>query len=235
MIEATTGRPEITPYSLHAVFYVLNLHGIGTAKHEVPPSEARVWISQEQFAAALDFTKGRTDVAWTFDDANESDYTVALPALQSRGLKAQFFIVADRVDRPGYLSSHQIEELIGAGMEIGSHGLRHRPWAELANGELEEELLLSRERLQELACQEIRNASCPYGSYNRRVIGALQRAGYKRVYTSDQGPARRGSYLVPRNTIYRTWNGADLRTATSKPGTASSLCRSLKLLLKRLR
>src|SRR6266568_1984659 len=99
------------PVSVDHIF-ILNVHGIGAPQRELPASEQQVWLDEPRFNAALDFAKSRYDIRWTFDDANESDHAIALPALQARGLKAQFFIVADRVNRPGYLSSSQIRELL---------------------------------------------------------------------------------------------------------------------------
>ena len=52
-------------------------------------------------------------------------------------------------------------------------------------------------------------AACPFGSYDRRVLRALRRTGYRHVYTSDRGLARRGDWLQARNTVQRA-DGAEL-------------------------
>jgi peptidoglycan/xylan/chitin deacetylase (PgdA/CDA1 family) len=216
--------------------FILNLHGIGPPRRELPPTEQRVWIAPAQFEALLDYVRPRQDVELTFDDANESDYSIALPALQQRGLRAQFFIVADRVGRPGYLSRAQIAALLAAGMKIGSHGLRHRPWAGLDDGGLREELVVARDRLQQWTGLKIDQAACPFGSYNRRVINALRNAGYRCLYTSDGGPARAGALILPRNSVYSTWTLETVKHVLSDHGApARRLWRSLKLALKRWR
>src|SRR5258708_23027155 len=121
--------------------FVLNLHGIGSPERELPGREKRVWIEEAQFLQILDCVKARADVELTFDDANESDFTIALPALRSRGLKAEFFIVVERIGQPAFLSRSQLDALREAGMTFGNHGMRHRPLATLDQSELRQEIL----------------------------------------------------------------------------------------------
>ncbi len=216
--------------------FIFNLHGIGAPRSELSPNEQAVWLDPSQFEALLDYVKNQLQVELTFDDSNESDFSIALPALRARGLKARFFVVADRVDRPHYLSRSQIEALLTAGMEIGSHGMRHRPWSALGKDELHEELVEAKDRLEQLTGRKILRASCPFGSYNRRVLRGLRRAGYERVYTSDGGPARDDSFLVPRNSVSRTQDLETLKAMVHEtPGGIHRVWRPVKLFLKRWR
>lgn len=216
--------------------FILNLHGIGTPKRELPASEQRVWLEQARFEAILDYVRTRSDVELTCDDANESDFTVALPALRARGLKARFFLVADRIGQPAFLSRNQVEGLLNSGMEIGSHGLRHRPWAALGKCELHEEIVQARNRLEQLASVRIDHASCPFGSYNRRVVRAFRNAGYKGIYTSDGGPAQPGALILPRNSVCNTWTLETVKQVLSDEVTPlRRLLRNLKLAVKRWR
>lgn len=216
--------------------FILNLHGIGAQKREVPPSEQRVWLNETQFLQMLDYVQTRRDVELTFDDANESDVTVALPALQARGLKARFFLVAQRIGQPAFLSADQTRSLLRAGMEIGNHGMRHRPWAGLDVAALQEEIVEARSRLEQLTNSKIDQASCPFGSYNRRVLNSLRRAGYASVYTSDGGATQHDEFVRARNTIYNHWSVETLKQVLA-PETAlpKAVSRKLKLTLKRWR
>ena len=54
--------------------------------------------------------------------------SIALPALRERGLTATFFVVAGRLGEPGFLDERGVRALADAGMAIGCHGMRHRPW-----------------------------------------------------------------------------------------------------------
>jgi peptidoglycan/xylan/chitin deacetylase (PgdA/CDA1 family) len=179
----------------------LTFHGVGDPERTLEPAEADVWLSARRFAAVLDAVAGRDDVHLTFDDGNASDLEHALPALADRGLRATFFVVAGRLGTPGFLDVAGVRALADAGMTIGSHGMRHRPWRALDDGALREELLDARQRLEEIVQRPVAEAGCPFGSYDRRVLGRLRRDGYERVYTSDRGTARAGAWLQARNSV----------------------------------
>jgi peptidoglycan/xylan/chitin deacetylase (PgdA/CDA1 family) len=179
----------------------LTFHGIGRPQRPLEPGEDRVWLDTEQFESALDAINGHPGTRLTFDDGNASDVDYALDALCRRGLTAQFFIVAGRVGEPGFVDDAGIRALVDAGMEIGCHGMHHRPWQRLDEDGLEEELLEARALLEEAAGRPISEASCPFGSYDRRVVRALRRHGYRRAYTSDEGTSRPDAWLQPRNTV----------------------------------
>jgi peptidoglycan/xylan/chitin deacetylase (PgdA/CDA1 family) len=216
--------------------YILNFHGIGTPRHELSANEKELWIDTAKFQAILDCVGGRNDIRLTFDDSNESDYTIALPELKSRNLHAQFFVVAGRLGQPGYLSPPQIEALIAASMTVGSHGMRHRRWAGLSELELQEELVEARDRLEQIAGRPITSAACPFGSYNRRVIKRLVAAGYRSIYTSDDGPARDQALILPRTSITRSQDVAALkRIGSDPPGWFRHYWQQAKLWLKQRR
>jgi peptidoglycan/xylan/chitin deacetylase (PgdA/CDA1 family) len=212
--------------------FVLNLHGIGPRNRSLSVGEQQVWIEQPFFEEILDYARNRRDVELTFDDANESDVTIGLPALCARGLRGKFFLVAGRIDQPGFLSRAQVEALVESGMTVGNHGMRHRPWAGLSRSDLQEELLEARETLQQMTGTKISEAACPFGSYNRRVIHALQTSGYQCVYTSDGGCVDPDAFLRSRNSIYNDWT---LDTVQAVPAQRRHWLRRLKLLAKRWR
>jgi peptidoglycan/xylan/chitin deacetylase (PgdA/CDA1 family) len=181
----------------------LTFHGIGEPQRPLEPGEDRVWIDPEQFESALDAINGDPAVRLTFDDGNASDVEYALEALCRRGLTATFFIVAGRLGDPGFVDGSGIRALVAAGMGIGCHGMHHRPWRGLDEQALDHELSDARRLLEEVAGHPIREASCPFGAYDRRVVRGLRRHGYRRAYTSDEGTSRPDAWLQPRNTVKR--------------------------------
>jgi peptidoglycan/xylan/chitin deacetylase (PgdA/CDA1 family) len=214
----------------------LTFHGVGDPERALAPGEADVWVSRRDFARVLDAVAGRDDVRITFDDGNASDVEHALPALADRGLRATFFVVAGRLATPGFLDASGVRELAGAGMAIGCHGLRHRPWRALGEGALREELVDARHRLEDIVQRPVAEAGCPFGSYDRRVLGRLRRYGYERVYTSDRGTARANDWLQPRNSVGPAC-GADLvdAIAAADARRPAALGRRAKLAVKRWR
>ena len=218
------------------LLFILNFHGLGRPPHELPSGERRYWIEPSFFEAILNSIRGRNDIQLTFDDSNESDHEIALPALQARNMTAKFFVVVQRVDQRGYLSVSHLQSLVSAGMTIGSHGMQHRPWAGLSPQDLHEELVGARNRLEQMMGMPISDAACPFGSYNRRVLHALEKSGYNRIYTSDGGPAFAGSWIQPRNTVLRADDLTQIERIVSEvPHGLRRMWRRIKLTLKRWR
>jgi peptidoglycan/xylan/chitin deacetylase (PgdA/CDA1 family) len=182
---------------------ILNFHGLGTPARALEPNEDRVWLSVARFEAILDRLAARDDVEITFDDGNKSDVELALPALRRRKLTATFFVVAGCVGQDGFLSEDDLAELKDAGMEIGSHGMRHRPWRRLDPAALREEFFSARDALRDRIGEPVRAAACPFGEYDRTALMGLRRAGFTVVMTSDRQPARTGDWIQPRYTVRR--------------------------------
>ncbi len=223
---------------IHGRIFILNFHGLGQPRQGLAlgGGEETYWIEESFFEAILDRVRHRTDVQITFDDSNESDFAVAFPALQARGMTAKFFMVAQRIGVQGYVSLNQLQSLVAAGMEIGCHGMRHRSWRGLSKQDLKEELVEAKDRLEQMAVRQIKEAACPWGNYDRRVLRALRNLGYQRVYTSDQGPALSDAWLQPRTTVTRRDDlPAIERTTANLPHGVAGLWRATKLTLKRWR
>jgi peptidoglycan/xylan/chitin deacetylase (PgdA/CDA1 family) len=180
----------------------LTFHGIGDAGRAVDADEAGVWVSRAGSLALFDAVADRPDVRLTFDDGNASDVDFALPALVERGLTATFFVVAGRLGMPGYLDEAGVSALAAAGMGIGSHGMRHRPWRRLDEPTLYEELAEAKQRLEAILERPVTQAACPFGAYDRATLRGLRRHGFREVYTSDRGTAARDGWLQARNTVH---------------------------------
>lgn len=215
--------------------YILNFHGLGDPPGSISEAERDCWLSPAFFSELLDtFAEGQR-VAITFDDGNLSDYTRALPALVARRTIGTFFVVAGRVDQPGYLSRTQILEMLAAGMRVGSHGMHHRPWSLLDAGDLDEELVGARHFLEDIIGRAVQLAACPFGSYNRRVLKALKRCAYAKVYTSDGGPCDPKDWLQNRITVRAHQTTAAVRRRLTGAELPKMYMHKLKTLVKSMR
>jgi peptidoglycan/xylan/chitin deacetylase (PgdA/CDA1 family) len=181
---------------------ILTFHGLGDPPVEATEAERKVWVPVGWFEAILDALPA-AGVRLAFDDGNASDLEHALPALVRERRTARFFLLAGKIGDPGFLDAEGIARLHAAGMEVGSHGCHHRNWRALSNEELDDELVVSRRTLAEVSGQEVTEAACPFGSYDRRVLQALRRTGYRRVYTSDGGTCGVHAWLAPRTSVHR--------------------------------
>jgi peptidoglycan/xylan/chitin deacetylase (PgdA/CDA1 family) len=211
-------------------------HGIGTPGREMEPGEDRYWISVDLFHAVLDEVRTWPSVRLSFDDGNTSDVEHGLPALLERGLAADFFVLAARLESAGSLDEDAVKLLHKSGMTIGTHGMWHRSWRGMDQATADAELLEARQRLAAAAGADVKRAACPLGRYDRELLVGLRRLGYERVFTSDRRTARPGTWLQPRYSVRRDDTPESLRAeALAGPG----ILRKLKLeavgVAKRLR
>lgn len=126
-------------------------------------------------------------VVLTFDDGYASHFDLVVSLLLRYRFTGTFFITVDRIGRSGYLSWEQARKLIFLGMEVGSHGLSHRPLIGLSPQDLLEELTRSKQVLEEHLGVPIRALAAPGGFWNQRVTAAARQAGYDAVWVSTIG------------------------------------------------
>jgi peptidoglycan/xylan/chitin deacetylase (PgdA/CDA1 family) len=211
-------------------------HGIGTPRRELEPGEDAYWISRDGFLRLLDDVAAWPQAALSFDDGNESDLAIALPALLERGLRAQFFLLAGRLGQPGSLEASAVKELTLSGMQVGSHGMAHMPWRHLTPSAVRSELVEARAVISEAAGAPVAAAACPLGRYDRGSLAQLRRLGYQHVYSSDRHLSPAQAWLQPRFSVHRGETPASLREAVAhsqRPLNQSAV--RIKGLLKRLR
>ncbi len=179
----------------------VTFHGIGEPARPISSDESRVWLCLDSFERALDAVAQAPGSVITFDDGNLSDYSIALPRLRERGLRATFFVCSGRLGVKGFLEVGHLRELIDAGMTIGSHGVAHIPWRGLGPETLRTEVAGSKATLEAALGVPVHDAACPFGAYDRAVLATLHESGYRSVSTSDGVGPTLGGWLHARTTI----------------------------------
>jgi peptidoglycan/xylan/chitin deacetylase (PgdA/CDA1 family) len=217
--------------------HVVNVcfHGIGHPDRELEPGEDRYWIPTELYHAVLDEVKSWPSVRISFDDGNASDAEIGLPGLVERGLRADFFVLADRIDKRGSLSTAQIRDLRDQGMSVGSHGMHHRSWRGMNAAMREAEFVAARDRIALVSGRPVDAVACPLGLYDRSVLGALRHQGYRRVFTSDRRVARTSWWLQPRYSVRHTDTPESLRAEVFASAASHRLRNTAAGLVKRWR
>jgi peptidoglycan/xylan/chitin deacetylase (PgdA/CDA1 family) len=161
--------------------------------------------------AVLDHFAGRAPlplraVLITFDDGYRDNLENALPVLERHGYPAVLFVPIGYLDesRPlpheerlaaqGLLNPtlrwQQLAELESGGIRIESHGISHRPLADLEVDEAAREIVLSKLRLEERLGRPVRAFAYAKGSeaHYRPVHPSLVRqAGYELAFTAVAG------------------------------------------------
>jgi peptidoglycan/xylan/chitin deacetylase (PgdA/CDA1 family) len=212
-------------------------HGIGAPRRELEPGEDSYWLDIASFEEIIDYLKSRPDsVGMSFDDGNESDVAIALPALRRHKLTATFFPIAGRIEKCGSVDRSSLRELARAGMTIGSHGMHHSQWRKLPRSRMEEEFVDARRLIEDISQAAIATAACPLGAYDRRSLSRLRRLGYTHVFTSDRCTAKSSAWLQPRFSLRRTDSLTDIRRMVEQPERLGARALSLgRVGVKRLR
>ncbi len=119
----------------------------------------------------------------SMDDGYREVYDVALPVFQETGLRPVLFIISEHLGYSAYLSWEQLEELVTGGVTIGSHTMSHMDLRALGEADLRRELAGSRELLEQELGVTVDSFCYPYGSYDARIIAAVEAQGYTTAFT----------------------------------------------------
>lgn len=159
-------------------------------------------------------------VGLTFDDGYADFMQYALPVLARYGFTATVFALAARLGgtntwdpagpRKPLMTARQVRQAAEAGMEIGSHGLRHVSLPSASGAALTAELENSRAVLQAASGQPVAGFCYPYGDADPRVVAAVRTAGYSYGCAIWRGP-HTSRHALPRvyvgdaDTSWRLW------------------------------
>jgi peptidoglycan/xylan/chitin deacetylase (PgdA/CDA1 family) len=144
-------------------------------------------------------------IALTFDDGFRNFYEHAFPVLQRLRFPATVFVVSgycggqnnwpsqpknNGIPAADLLRWSEVEELARAGIEIGAHTVTHPRMSLLSPQETEEELLRSRDAIEDRIGRPVRSFAYPYGESTPGVRAAVGRhfdraCGTRLAYLSE--------------------------------------------------
>ena len=140
-------------------------------------------------------------VVLTFDDGYDDNYRFAYPLLREFGMTGTFFVVANLVGQPGYMTWEQLREMQLNGMAVESHSLDHIDLSVLPRAELQRQLTESRRILELNLMRPVRFLNYPSGRYSPQVIAAAGAAGYQAAVTVNYGVVQRRSAAFELNRV----------------------------------
>lgn len=159
-------------------------------------------------------------VGLTFDDGYADFLRYAMPVLQRYGFTATAFVIAGRLGgvnswdplgpRKPLMTAAQVRVALTAGIEIGSHGLRHISLNQTTNRALIREQQLSRRILEDVTGSAVSGFCYPYGYVDARVVDGAREAGYGyacAIWASDLT----GRHALPRVYVGDADGGPRLR------------------------
>jgi len=136
-------------------------------------------ITAKQLIKAI--TKGEPlpprPIVITFDDGHYSVYEYAFPIMQEHGFFGVTYIVANRLKSYGFTGAPQLEEMISAGWEVGSHSYSHSDLT-LDHSIAFNEIFVSRDTLSQTLSKPVKTFAYPYGKIDSYVISRTMKWGY---------------------------------------------------------
>jgi peptidoglycan/xylan/chitin deacetylase (PgdA/CDA1 family) len=214
---------------------VLLYHGItdrdGFLRHadllsQFPSAPASGILEATAPRVAISFDDGWADLLWAFPELKKRRLTATLflttilPELREAGSWESF--VREKFPRlsekgpPVPLSWDELRDLLGQGLEIGSHTHTHARFGPGAG----EELKLSKELIKEKLGIETRLFAYPYGRRRDIDLGArnlLPACGYEMAFIGHGWsiPENCDPLLVPRHPVKDSWPVVRLRDILS--------------------
>ena len=210
---ATIGRRD-----LRSTGRILCYHSVGQplwGVNDVSPSQFRRQLDLAlaagwRFVPASEIVRtggGPKDLAITFDDGLKSVLTNAAPILAEYGVPWSLFVVSDWAEGRQsfgddvFLNWDEIERLVGAGVEIGSHSVTHPNFAWLDPAQAADELGSSRRAIEQRLGFTPTTFAIPLGqskNWPEAAAAAAREVGYTTVYAQAE-------QTHPNGTIPRTF------------------------------
>jgi len=114
----------------------------------------------------------------TMDDGHLDNYTNAFPITQKYGFTGVLYVVGNYIGTEDFMNTDEILEMYNAGWEVGSHSMNHLDLTKLDPDSLRNEIIVSRERLEEMLNVPVLTFAYPFGYENEAAIECDKTAGY---------------------------------------------------------
>ena len=158
--------------------------------------------------------KPRTAITFSFDDINQTDYTVAYQKLKSVGFNAISYVISEEVDTVvgggtlPRLTMTQMQEMHSNGWYFGIHGKDYFNWvSESTLAEAEVRIKNCKQWLfdNNFVGKGLKHCAYPHGQYNDAIINLLKKYGIKYARTTNLW-----SQLSPVEDLYKLKLGIGL-------------------------
>lgn len=145
-------------------------------------------------------------VVLTFDDGYIDFYTNAFPILRRFNFHAVSFIPTGLIGGSYYMNWNQIKEIQASGLvTFEGHGVTHSSLVGMSFDKAYKELLDSKNMLYSQTGYPVNFIAYPYGTSNRTVWSAAQKAGYVGGLGTWYGKAFGPSINMPRIKVSGFW------------------------------
>jgi peptidoglycan/xylan/chitin deacetylase (PgdA/CDA1 family) len=196
-------RPVLDKLGLRATFYV----PAGSIAHQTPPWHDRLGFALLGTLARLRSLPAADVDGWLAPfGARAQDFAAVLPSearrLCERAVEKAKALpeILEHVTRletalggplvpewAGLMSWEQLRELVAGGHEVGCHSLTHPLLTGCTDDQLRAEVVESKALLERSLGTRVHSFCYPNGTYDERVLNAVERAGYSCAVTTRWG------------------------------------------------
>ena len=167
-LDTTRKSLNINPLVFEKELEALNNNGYKTLFVEEIP---RIISGETEYSSK--------SVVLTFDDGYEDFYTDVLPLLKKHNIKATLYIIYNFIDRKGFLSEKQIDEIIDSKLvEIGSHTLDHFYLKKSTEIVAAKQIIDSKKMFEDRFDINIETFAYPFGAFDQNAVDLVKSAGY---------------------------------------------------------
>lgn len=164
--------------------------------------------------SSTQFSEGM--VTLSFDDSWLSQYQNVFPVLQSAGIKGTFFFTTQPVQEgwSDYMTPSQVQAIANAGHEVAGHTITHPHLPQMSSSQITNELVASKNYLQNLTGKAVTSFAYPYGEMNSTVKALVQQAGYTSARGTDdetQNTAKSDKFALKSSCIENTETFAQVK------------------------
>ena len=143
----------------------------------------------------------------TFDDTQESQYSIGAAEMDKYGFKGVFFIMTISINRPRYMSKEQIKKLSDNGHEIAAHTWDHHMVTKYAGEDWNIQLQKPQQQLEEITGKPVKYFAYPFGLWNQAAFPEFKSRGYELAFIlSTKRDSTQPLYTVRRMIVPGTWS-----------------------------
>ncbi len=143
----------------------------------------------------------------SFDDTQESQYSIGAAEMDKYGFKGVFFIMTISINRPRYMSKEQIKKLSDNGHEIAAHTWDHHMVTKYSGEDWNVQLQKPQQQLEEITGKPVKYFAYPFGLWNQAAFPEFKSRGYELAFIlSTKRDSTEPLYTVRRMIVPGTWS-----------------------------
>lgn len=173
----------------------------------------------------IDRGNKQSSILMTIDDGYRDVFNV-VPLIKKYKIPVVLFVLSDpkhakksELDHNGKLLSWKdIKYLHSLGFTIGCHSATHADFNKLSKKEIDYEVVISKKVLEKKLGFKIDYFAYPKGVFNKQVVDAVKKAGYKWAFAVGPGSIdkKTNRFVIPRIVIDREYSLNDFPSVYSQ-------------------